>query len=354
MALPEAAGTLAPLAWRLSWDHGHAEVQALGAMLGPVTFRLDAERDLQVMHVAPWAGTVRSLQLPGLLRRLRGEWPCLPFGRVDTPPDLPPGWQALAAEDEWPHGYGANHHWRCEFASAQCVRLAIDYPATAPIERLERQVQVVPGQPALDIELVVYARRSVRLPAGLHATFHLPQPSRRVCIELGRHEGLHSYPSRSAGALTGLQPDSRGERLQAMPGSDGGTIDLSRVPLDDDREELLQVRGLAAEAGGPPLRLHYLDHDARAGLWWDTAQFPDLLLWFSNRGRPEFPWNSGHLALGAEPVHSVFDLGRVARPPAGHALADRQGIALEGGQAWRTRYRLGAWSGEQAPAALAP
>jgi hypothetical protein len=42
MALPEAAGAPAPLAWHLSWDHGHAEVQALGAMLGPVSFRLDS------------------------------------------------------------------------------------------------------------------------------------------------------------------------------------------------------------------------------------------------------------------------------------------------------------------------
>jgi hypothetical protein len=60
------------------------------------------------------------------------------------------------------------------------------------------------------------------------------------------------------------------------------------------------------------------------------------------------------VALGAEPVNSVFDLGRVARPPDGHALADRLGIALQAGQAWRTRYRIAVWSGASIPAPCTP
>jgi hypothetical protein len=317
-------------------------------MLGPVHFRLDDERDLQVMHVAPWAGTTGSLALPGVLRRLRGEWPCVPFGRTDLPSDLPPGWQALGADDDWPHGYSANHRWTCEHASRMRVCLAIDYPDDSPVARIERHVQAVPDAPALDIELVIRPRRSLRLPAGLHPTFRLPQPSGRVRLELGRHDGIFSYPSRSAGAISRLLPDARSERLDAMAGI-GGRLDLSHLPLADDGEELLQVRSLQAGTGAAPFCLHYLDYDTRAGLWWDTTQCPDLMLWLSNRGRLEFPSQGRHLALGAEPVNSVFDLGRVARPPAGHPLADRQGIALHAGQAWRTRYRIAAWSGAQAP-----
>jgi hypothetical protein len=78
------------------------------------------------------------------------------------------------------------------------------------------------------------------------------------------------------------------------------------------------------------------------------------MLWMSNRGRPEFPWQGQHVALGAEPVNSVFDLGRVARPPAGHPLADRLGIALQAGKTWRTRYRIAAWSGAVAPYSWQP
>jgi len=340
--LPQAAP--APLMWRLEWAYGRAEVQALGAMLGPLYFRLDAERDLQVMHVAPWAGTTDSLALPGLLRRMRGEWPCVPFGRTDLPPDLPNGWEALAPDDIWSHGYSANHRWSCEYADSECLSLAIDYPGDSPIARIERHVRAVADAPALDMELIIRPRRSLRLPAGLHPTFRLPQPGGRVQLELGRHEGVFSYPSRSAGAISRLVPDRRSDSLQSMLAADGA-IDLSRLPLAEDGEELVQVRSLAAGAGSAPLSLHYLDYDARVGLWWDTRQFPDLMLWMSNRGRPEFPWDGRHVALGAEPVNSVFDLGRVARPPAGHPLADRLGITLEAGREWRTRYRIAAWSG---------
>ncbi|WP_306392194.1 hypothetical protein [Telluria beijingensis] len=343
---PQAA---APQAWPLEWAHGRAEIQALGAMLGPLSFRLGPRRWLQVMHVAPWADSDDALALPGVLRRMRGEWPCVPFGRTDLPPDLPPGWQAIVPDDQWAHGFGANHHWNCEHAGSDRVSLAIDYPVDSPVARIERHVRAVLDAPALDIELVIRPRRSLRLPAGLHPTFLLPRAVGRAALELGPHEGIFSYPSHTAGAHSHLQPDRRAASLDALAGAHG-LLDLGHLPLGQDGEELLQVRGLAQGAGAAPFSLHYKDEDARVGLWWDTRQFPDLMLWLSNRGRPEYPWNGRHVALGAEPVNSAFDLSRVARPPAGHPLADRVGIALEAGEPWRTRYRIAAWNGQHAPA----
>jgi hypothetical protein len=351
MSAADLKRALEPQMWRIEWQFGSAEVQALGAMLGPLYFRLDAERDLQVMHVAPWAGTTNSLTLPGVLRRMRGEWPCVPFGRTDLPSDLPPDWIALSPEDNWPHGYSSNHRWHCEYASSERVCLAIDYPADSPVARIERHVQVVADAPALDMELIIW-RCSLRLPAGLHPTFRLPHPSGRVKLELGRHAGIFSYPSGSAGAISRLRPDIRSERLDALAGLDG-VLDLSHLPLSEDGEELLQVRGLVASTSVAPFSLNYLDYGAQVGMWWDTRQFPDLMLWLSNRGRPEFPWQGRHVALGAEPVNSVFDLSRVAQPPPGHPLSDRLGITLQTGQPWRTRYRIAAWSGAL-PDNLAP
>ncbi|SDF66316.1 MULTISPECIES: hypothetical protein [unclassified Duganella] len=352
MSAAEMKHIARPPMWRLEWDHGSAEVQALGGMLGPLHFRLDAERDLQVMHVAPWAGTVDSMGLPGMLRRMRGEWPCVPFGRTDLPPDLPQGWTALAPDDRWPHGYASNHRWRCKHADQQSICLEIDYPEDSPVASIERHISVVQGAAALDITLTIHPRRSTQLPAGLHPTFRLPQPHGRVTLELGRHEGIYSYPSSSAGAVSRLLPDTRSAQLNALAGIHG-PLDLSRLPLTDDGEELLQVRALTAIDGAAPFSLHYQDYSAHVGMWWNPQQFPDLMLWLSNRGRPEFPWQSRHVALGAEPVNSVFDLSRVAQPPAGHPLSDRLGILLQAGEAWTTRYRIAAWSGIL-PAGLAP
>ena len=341
-AADRAAERAAPGPWRLSWAHGSAEVQATGGMLGPLQFRLDDERELDVMHVAPWSGLTRASALPGMLRRLRGEWPCGPFGRVDQP-ELPPGWQLRDPGDGWGHGYAANHRWQCLHADAGRVHLAIDYPVDSAVARIERTIAAVPNAAAIEISLTVWARRAARLPLGLHPTFRLPPSARRVRLLLGRHQGIQSYPALATDSVTRLQPDTCSADLSALAGIDG-PLDLSHLPADGVFEELLQARALQAGAGGAaPFALHYLEYDACVGLWWDTAQLPDLLLWVSNGGRQRFPWQGRHLALGAEPVNSLFDLGRVASAPPGHALADRTGIALDPAAPWHTTYRIAAW-----------
>lgn len=340
--------------WRLQWAHGSAEVQSLGGMLGPVTLRLDhsgsngGSRELDVMHVAPWHGMTAADQLPGILRRLRGEWPCVPFGRTDRPHDLPPGWHTREADDAWGHGYAANHHWTCVEATPDRLHLAIDYPAASAIARVERIIAADPHAPALEIALTVHARRAARVPLGLHPTFRLPPMPGRVAVRLGMHEGVHSYPATAPGGISRLLPDTRSDSLEQMRGIDGA-LDLSRLPLAGPCEELLQVRAPQATAGAPPFALHYLDYGASVGLWWDTTQLPDLMLWISNGGRINFPWMSRHLAIGAEPVNSLFDLGRVAQAPQGHPLADRLGVPLQPGQPWQTRYRIAAWAAPDQP-----
>jgi hypothetical protein len=328
--------------WRLAWEHGSAEVQALGGMLGPVSLRLDDERELDIMHIAPWAGTTSASALPGVLRRLRGEWPCVPFGRTDTPAGLPPGWRALAADDQWMHGYAANQRWNCIEATPTRVHLAIDYPADSAIVRMERVVAADPQAAALDISLGIWVRRAVRMPVGLHPTFRIPQAPGRVMLALGAHQGIHSYPVCAPGAVSRLLPDTRSASLSALAGVDG-PLDLSHLPLAMPTEELVQVRALGGNEQQPPFALHYLDYDASVGMWWDAEQLPDLMLWVSNGGRINYPWESRHLAVGAEPVNSLFDLGRVAQAPDGHPLADRLGLSLHPDQPWHTRYRIAAW-----------
>jgi hypothetical protein len=328
--------------WRLAWDHGSAEVQSLGAMLGPLSLRIGDERELEIMHVAPWAGMTRASRLPGLMRRLRGEWPCVPFGCTEPPHGLPADWRTHAPEDGWNHGYAANHHWRCVSATATRVHLAIDYPPASPIEHMEREIVADPHAPGVDIVLRVWARRPARVPAGLHPTFRLPPAAGRVRVALGPHAGIHSYPAQPAGAVSRLLADTVSPSLATLAGVDG-PVDLAHLPRSAPAEELVQVRGLGGVDGAPPFALHYLDYDACVGLWWDTAQLPDLLLWISNGGRIHFPWMSNHVALGAEPVNSLFDLGRVATAPAGHPLADRLGIAIAPDAPWETRYRIAAW-----------
>lgn len=326
----------------MAWEHGSAQVQALGGMLGPLRLRLSPLQTLEVLHVAPWAEQPGTESLPGLMQKLRGEWPCVPFGRTDLPHGLPRGWSAMEPSDHWDHGYAANHAWRCIESRPERLHLAIDYPGEAPIERVERIIEADPHTPALNISLSVWARRETRMPTGLHPTFRIPAAPGRVRLELGPHQGIFSYPTNDDTALAQLQANVRSTSLERMAGVDGA-LDLSHLPLARPNEDLVQVRAPLPLGEAPPLTLHYLDEQACVGLWWDTDQLPDLMLWISNRGRSHFPWLGRHTALGAEPVNSLFDLGRVCSAPPDHPLADRKGIALKAGQAWTTRYRIAAW-----------
>ena len=77
----------------VAWDHGCLAVQNLAAMIGPVTFVLPDGRQCQPLHIAPWTFDAEAAALPGVLRRLRGEWPCVPFG-FDGERTLAAGWEA--------------------------------------------------------------------------------------------------------------------------------------------------------------------------------------------------------------------------------------------------------------------
>jgi hypothetical protein len=58
-------------------------------MLAPVRFDLPDGRSVQPMHIPPWANENRSPDLPPILRGLRGEWPCVPFGAGTASADNP-------------------------------------------------------------------------------------------------------------------------------------------------------------------------------------------------------------------------------------------------------------------------
>ena len=324
----------------LGWAHGALTVQRHGAMLAPLTFLLADGRQVSPMHVAPWAGEAGTEALPGILQRLRGEWPCVPFG-YSVPGDAsPPDWAKLlgpAAADEEVHGHSSNHAWEWETGDGASLRLSIAYPADSPVERLVRTITPDPQAPTVDMTLTVVVRADCRLPLGLHPTFRLPTASGAARIEPARFDHGRTYPGSVEPGREIFAVDGRFTNLATVPGRGGGVRDASRVPLAVDTEELLQLNlidgavALANEAEGYRVRLS-----------WQKEHFPSLLLWYSNRGRTAAPWSGRHVALGMEPICSPFGLGPAT------ALADNP-IAKSGtptarefkaGEAFVTRYRI--------------
>ena len=323
----------------LSWAHGALTVQRLGAMLGPLTFMLPNGRQVSPMHVAPWAEEPGSEALPGILQRLRGEWPCVPFGYSVSGEGFAPAWAKLmhdAEPGEEIHGHSSNALWNWETGDGLHLKLSIDYPADSPVDRLERTITPDPAKTAVNIELRVRVRANCRLPLGLHATFRLPADPFGARIEPGEFSGGRTYPGTVEPDAPLFAIDQGFTSLATVPGRNGTSVDASRVPFAMDTEELLQLNGLGSVA------LANESEGYRVRLTWRQAHFPSLLLWMSNRGRKMAPWNGRHLALGLEPICSPFGLGLAT------ALADNP-IAFSGTPTARsfkanedfvTRYRL--------------
>lgn len=324
----------------LGWAHGALTVQRLGAMLAPVTFLLANGRQVSPMHIAPWSNEPEAEALPGILRKLRGEWPCVPFGYSVPADGWPEDWARVMGPPEpgeEVHGHGSNHEWTWRDGGSGSLSLGLAYPASSPVERVERTVRPDPSAPAIDIEFKVFVRQACRLPIGLHPVFRLPAEAGAATLELGRFGHGRTYPHDVEPGAELFARDTTFAELTSVPARAGGVADASRLPLAADTEDLLQIEGLhgtvalANHADGYRVRLH-----------WQKEHFPSLLLWYSNRGRKAAPWNGRHVAIGIEPICSPFGLGPAT------ALADnpiaQSGIAtaleFSPEKPFVTRYRI--------------
>lgn len=304
--------------WTITSRYVTVEIQSLGAMVGPAVFYLP-DREVQPLAIAPWAEEAKAALQPAILQRLRGEWPCVPFG-IPSDRALPADWPKTGAEpDPAPHGQSSNSHWSLVHAGADRVRLELSYPAEHPIDRLRRTIIALSKRPALEFELEIVARHDCRLPIGIHPTFALPGPVGAVELSVSGDEQCWTYPVPAEPGISVLLPDQRNFSLREMPMTDG-SLDLSRLPLSFATEELV----LVPEAGGGA-RLAFPDAGYAVDLSWDKAVFASCMLWFSNRGRTAYPWAGRHLALGIEPVTSAFDLGTSISANADNPLA-RTGV----------------------------
>ena len=321
----------------LTWSHGVVSVETLGGMLGPTLFVLADGRQIAPFHIAPWFEGDQAAEQPGILQRLRGEWPCVPFGAASHR-TAQGGWPAsepALEPDQHPHGYGSNQRWHWLDAGDTEIALAIDYPVSHPISRLCRRVLPVAGQAAIDFELSIQARRDCALPIGLHPVFRLPAQPGAMHLDIKAKAGA-TFPGQvdassifAAGQMT--------EDWHAVALNDGTTLDPSTVPLAQHTEDLLQLLDTGGHA-----ELRNLAENYRVQLDWNAKHFPDLLLWFSNFGRQHKPWNGRHLALGVEPICSAFDLGSQisAQPNPINARGNPTARVFHAGEVFVTRYRV--------------
>ena len=298
----------------LIWSHGRARVLANSAMLADCT--LDLPRGpFRPLARAPWMGTFHDPAVSSHLRDLGGDFVCVPFGRGRHVPGASADWAAVIA-DEGPghfHGPASNADWTFVRAGADRVTLALDYPDSSPVARLERTLTGRDGAPALDMTLTIHARRRARISVGLHPILRLPDRPGALHLEAEFAFGL-THPGQTP---PGVAPDFTD--LSRVPVA-GGTVDMAHVPLSPRADRVVQLCGMTG-----PMRATFVDEGAGLVIDWDRGLLPSLQIWHTDGGIGGAPWHNTYRGIGLEPVCAAFDLGN------GAATADnpivRRGVA---------------------------
>lgn len=323
--------------WVVRSDAVEATLNALGGMLAPAWFTLPDGRRVAPFKVSDWSGRVEAEALPPVMRYLRGEFACVPFGAPQPPPSATEAWRSLFEADpnfSDTHGYCANHEWSLVDRSEERVTASIEYPDGHPLARVEKTVT---AGDALDVELRVFARHPTRVSVGVHPVLDIGDPPGGAELDTVFRFG-RTFPGDYAPGISRFAPDARFERLDAVPLRDGAPVDIARLPLSFPAEEVVQLCGTDGR-----LRLTRADPGYVLDFTWDAGAFPSLLLGIANGGRTQAPYDGKWRALYAEPVAAAFGMGSSIGANPENPIA-REGVRtwvdLDPSRPWATAYRF--------------
>lgn len=276
-----------------------------GGMLGPVTFFPSDLEPIRPYAVAPWAEETLTVDVPPMLRALRGDWFCSAFGENGEP---------YRGERLPPHGETANRDWhetgRGETSEGCWLRLGVDMPLQGGACHATTAL--------LNHHSVVYQRHDLSgltgpINPGHHATLAVPGPARLSFSSL-IHARTYVEPTARPEdrGYSWLKTDQEIVDLHAAPCIDGSITDLCSYPARRGFEDL------ALLCADPTQEFAWsaVTFSEQRFVWFslrDPKQLASTLLWFSNGGRHFPPWNGRHVnVLGVEDITAYFHAGLAA------------------------------------------
>jgi len=290
--------------WRLASAQVEAYVTELGGHLGPVTFDRH-DRKLQPYSLAPWAEERVEPSLPTIIKVLRGDFFCLPFGGNATP----------FRNERYPvHGETANARWLFRSLETSqgrsCLHLSLRVKVRSG--RVDKRIWLVEGQNAIYAQHVI-SGMSGPMNFGHHAMLKFPDAPGSGLLSTSRFLYGQVFPQAfelpENRGYSWLKPGAEFKSLEKVPTQTSETTDLSRYPARRGFEDLVM-----------------LVSDAELPFAWTAVAFPkeryvwfalkdprvlrETILWLSNGGRHYPPWSSRHFnVMGLEEVTSYFHLG---------------------------------------------
>lgn len=279
--------------WKLANGLVELYVTRAGGQMAPVRFDLGNGQSASPYSLAPWQPGDCEPGTPELLKLLRGDFFCIPFGVSERTP--------------YPHGATANLDWALEEAAAGRLVLLLDDPVTGA--EFRKELILKHGHRAVYIRHTI-SKLEGRFNYGHHPILEFPKSAGPCAIRTGAIKFGQVYPGAfedpSTGGTSSLKAGARFASLEEVPLADGGTTSLASYPDRPGNEDLVMFSAVDAEFGWTAA--HF------PGYVWmairNCAELPSTLLWHSNGGRPYPPWNGSHVRrLGIEDVCSYFHEG---------------------------------------------
>jgi len=308
---PPLRTVLGQPSWSFRSSHVEANLTRLGGQLGPVSFRLGRKK-VSPYSVAPWAEEKLEPSAPAILRALRGDFFCAPFGGNAT---------AWRGEEHPLHGETANADWSLESLSSAggCTTLHASLETKVRRGRVDKYVILLDGHTAVYQRHVLAGSRGP-MSVGHHAMLAFPPEPGSGVISTSRLVRGQVFPgnfeSPEHRGYQSLKPGAVFGSLERVPLLAGGTTDLSRYPARKGFEDLVMLTADPRQ----PFAWTAVTFPRQGHVWFslrDPLQLRHTIFWISNGGRHYAPWNGRHTAvMGLEDVTSYFHLGLAesARP----------------------------------------
>jgi hypothetical protein len=290
--------------WRLASTQVELFVTQLGGQVGPVTFDR-RRRKIQPYSLAPWATEKASAFLPPVIRALRGDFFCLPFGGNETP---------FRGEKHPVHGDTANARWQFEslVTQGETTSLHLSLKTKSRSGRVDKKIFLQEDHNALYCQHIVSEMQGPMC-LGHHAMLKFPESAKSGLIATSPFVYGQVLPATfedpEQGGYSSLEPGAEFGSLQRVPMANGNTADLGTYPARRGFEDLAMI------VGDPDQQFSWTAVTfPKKGFVWFALKNPRILrhtiFWMSNGGRHYPPWNGRHVnVLGLEEVTAFFHLG---------------------------------------------
>jgi hypothetical protein len=263
-------------------------------------------------HVSPW----QEEQAPGqspieppILRVLRGDFFCMPFGANE---------EAVDGQQHPPHGETANGTWELvsQNGGDGVTSLTLALATKVRPGKVTKQLALVDGQP------VIYGTHVIegfagKTPLAHHATLAMPETEKMLRVSTSPFRfGLtkpNQFSDPAKREYQSLAINARFSDLHHVPQifKDAPDADCTSFPARRGFADLLCVVNEPSTKTGGPAWTAAVDNEKHF-CWFalkDPAVLPITVFWIENHGRHAPPWSGRNSCLGLEDVCGNFSDG---------------------------------------------